>query len=649
MVDYKGFTQTHYDAPDFLIYERGIRWVVRGVLHLLLYRLVYHQMSLDPLDVQTLGELVKFMTGTFLMYLRVSGQFHLIIGVLHLFGFHLTETHRLYYLASSFTDLWRRINLYWTDFMMKLVYYPSFFRLRRFGQRPALLLSTAIVFVVTWALHGWQAFWLLGDPNFTLPDALFWGILAMLVLVTTLYEKGKPRAPVVRAWRLGRAVAVTGTFLGMSVLWSLWSSDSVADWLGLFYAARETTRAELYGLGVLLVVGMGIAGFPWGIAPLAAGSPSAPSLGVQLRDGGLRVALLAGAFALSSVWARPLLPDPVRVLAQQLGQNRLNARDEARLQRGYYDQLNAADRTGGQLWDMIGRRPKEWDRGLFNTDRVTPVDGVLLAQLAPNLSTTYNGQPFSTNAWGMRDRAYEKERAPGTYRIAVLGPSLVMGYGVADGVSFEAQLEERLAARVGPGRIELLNFGFEGHSLSQQLAAFERQAKAFAPDLVLITITPLEHRMAAEHLQRILGRRATVEYPYLSEALRQTGLAAGDKHPKVVRRLRPYASGLARSALGSLNQRISDSGARAAAILLRMPTQPMGQLEAYGQLAAAVGLTTLDLSDAYAGTDEDALRGHPWDRHPNAEGNRLLALALERELDRALLLPDLPPVPPFGD
>ena len=31
-----------------------------------------------------------------------------------------------YYLASSFTDYWRRINIYWKDFMVKLFFNPAF-------------------------------------------------------------------------------------------------------------------------------------------------------------------------------------------------------------------------------------------------------------------------------------------------------------------------------------------------------------------------------------------------------------------------------------------------------------------------------------------------------------------------------------------
>ena len=132
----------------------------------------------------TLGDLVQYVLGTFLLYLRVSGQFHLIVGMLHLFGFHLPETHHLYFLASSFTDFWRRINIYWKDFMMKLVFYPSFFRLRQLGDRTALVGATldrlrrdvaaALVPVVLAARR------LSARRRRT---SLFWGVLGVLVVI----------------------------------------------------------------------------------------------------------------------------------------------------------------------------------------------------------------------------------------------------------------------------------------------------------------------------------------------------------------------------------------------------------------------------------------------------------------------------------
>lgn len=642
VIDYKAFTRNHYDAPDFLIYERGLRWITRGIVHLALYRLVYHHVSLDPLDVRTLGELVQYMTGTFLLYLRVSGQFHLIVGLLHLFGFNLPETHHLYYLASSFTDLWRRINLYWTSFMMKLVYYPSFFWLRRFGQDRALLASTAIVFVATWALHAWQTFWLLGSPHFTLPDALFWAILGVLVLVTTMHEKRQPRRPAARRWHLGRALAVVAVFLGMSLLWSLWSSESVLEWMSLFYAMRVTTPRELLVLGGLLVVGLAIAGYPWGAATLAPGPEPAPALGAQCRRGGLRLALLGGVFLIGMPEVRASLPLALRPYAQAVGEPSLNARDEAMLQRGYYEQLNAADRTGGQVWDAVAQRPPGWNRGIAESGHARPVEGVLLAELQPNLAVQYKGQSFSTNADGLRDQAYPRAKPANTHRIALLGPSLVMGYGVGDGESFEAQLEAGLATETRHGRVEILNFAFEGHSLTQQLAAFDHRAREFAPDLVLVTLTPVEHRMAAEHMRRVVAGGATIEYPYFAELVRLAGVTTEDRHADVVRKLRPYNAELMREALSTLHAHIEASGARGAVVALRMPTQPTGMLPIVIERARDAGFPVLDITDAYAGYEENALRVGPWDRHPNPEANRLLAVALERELRRAHLLPHPP-------
>ena len=140
--------------------------------------------SATPVDVVTLGDLVQFMLGTFLLYLRVSGQFHLIVGLLHLFGFRLPETHKLYYLAHSFTELWRRINIYWTDFMMKTVFYPTYFKVKQLGPDDgARCCPPSAVFVTTWLLHSYQWFWLRGGFPLTLQDTLFWGILGALVVV----------------------------------------------------------------------------------------------------------------------------------------------------------------------------------------------------------------------------------------------------------------------------------------------------------------------------------------------------------------------------------------------------------------------------------------------------------------------------------
>ena len=59
------------------------------------------------------------------------------------------RNHR-YFLAHSINDLWRRINIYWKDFMVKIMYFPAYFRLRRGGTLRAELLSTMLVVITTY-------------------------------------------------------------------------------------------------------------------------------------------------------------------------------------------------------------------------------------------------------------------------------------------------------------------------------------------------------------------------------------------------------------------------------------------------------------------------------------------------------------------
>ena len=117
VVDYQTFCRTHYNDEPFRIYQKGANWFLRGIVHLLAYRWVYQNLAVDPAGITDAAGAARYMLGAFLLYLKVSGTFHLIVGMLHFFGFNLPETHHRYLLAASFTDFWRRINIYWKDFI----------------------------------------------------------------------------------------------------------------------------------------------------------------------------------------------------------------------------------------------------------------------------------------------------------------------------------------------------------------------------------------------------------------------------------------------------------------------------------------------------------------------------------------------------
>lgn len=240
VVDYRNFRRGYFSREVHESQRAGLRMMVRGTLHLLAYRLIGHQWLPLPDEVHSVPSLMLFVGCNYLTYLRVSGQFHMACGLLHLFGFSLPETHHNYLLATGFTDYWRRINIYWKDFMVRVVFNPTVFRLKRHGQAAALAAATAVVFVVTWALHAYQAFWLRGRWGFSAQDALFWGVLGGLVLVNVQMDARAPRRAKPKGARLTprewivRGAKTAGTFATIAVLWSLWYAPSVGDWLAMW-------------------------------------------------------------------------------------------------------------------------------------------------------------------------------------------------------------------------------------------------------------------------------------------------------------------------------------------------------------------------------------------------------------------------------
>lgn len=235
VVDFQTMRKSYFRRDINAIAQEGLSWIVRGVIQLLLYRLIYNYRSVwSPEYITTFPQLVREMILIYLLYLRVSGTFHIIIGIMHLFGYDLPETHRRYLFAGSLTDFWRRINIYWKDFMVKLVYFPVYFRLRRSGERRAQIIATSIVFVATWFLHSYQFFWLSGTFLLTGPDIAFWAILGSLVVVNMLVEQNRPRRLVRQdTWRarLRQILGVIGTLILILILWSLWHSESIGEFI----------------------------------------------------------------------------------------------------------------------------------------------------------------------------------------------------------------------------------------------------------------------------------------------------------------------------------------------------------------------------------------------------------------------------------
>jgi len=635
VVDYTTFARTHYDADPYTTYQTGITWIARGIVHLLLYRLVYAHVTGDPTQVADLGDLTQYVLSTFLLYLRISGQFHLIVGMLHLFGFRLPETHRLYYLASSFTDFWRRINIYWKDFMMKLVYYPSFFRLRRWGGTVALVGATLIVFVLTWLLHSYQWFWILGTFPVTRQDMLFWGVLGVLVLANALYEArhGRKRTLGKKRWSAALAVRTVGTFCTICVLWSLWSTESIAEWVAMWRAAARADARDVLLLAGLLGGGLAIAGRNWDAPALRRDATTPFYRQPAVRTTAMLLALLV--LGEPAVYDR--LGASAAAVVASLQRNTLNPREEALRHKGYYEQLDAAPRFEAQLWQEDAKKPADFVP--FGRTKVHHRSkDFLRSRLAPSTSITYLGKPFTTNRWAMRDRDYELAKPPNTVRVAMLGPSHVMGAGVGDGETFEAVLEARLN-REGPGApdraYELLNFSGTNYSLPQEMTMLDERAFAFQPDIVVVTAYTRMRNPLAPHLAGVLRRQIPVPYAGLDSILRRGGADRRLPLRELAGRIRVLTDDIQAWTLRRIADECRRRGAVPVLIVLDNPGENYQQPAHAMRTAADAGFLVLDLHDVYGpGDQHPTLWATEWDHHPNAEGHRRIADRLFDEFRR---------------
>jgi D-alanyl-lipoteichoic acid acyltransferase DltB (MBOAT superfamily) len=654
VVDYKTFRRTYYDDDPYHIYQAGVRWMLRGITHLLLYRLIYHNFSISPSEVVSPGDLARFLLTNYLLYLRVSGQFHLIVGMLLLFGFNLPETHHRYYLASSFNDFWRRINIYWKDFMTKIFYYPSFLKLRKWGATSAFVISTLFVFFITWLLHSYQWFWLRGTFPISSQDILFWGILAMLVVGNSLYESKHGRERSLRTQsRSFRNLATlslrtAGTFIFICILWSLWTSASVSEWLSLWSFAGKITLKDVSLISLLFVAAVAIGGN-------AHTKVREEKTQVKTRKGPRfqRSALVTGAsilliYLMGSPRVYSRLGSKASELIHSLRGERLNRQDDALLERGYYENLLGVDRFNTQLWELYMKQPKGWV-SLQQTDAMRLTADFLYEELVPLSQVPFRGTTLHTNRWGMRDRDYDKIKPPGTFRVALLGSSHVMGSGVADEETFESILENRLNSETNQGRhakFEILNFAVAGYSPLQQVMVLEKTVASFHPDSVFYVAHASEVKQATDHLSNVVRNGIRIPYDYLGEIVHKAGI--DEKTPGLIaeKKLAPFGPEMLSWTYHRIVQDCREQGVFPVWIFLPRIDKGDGKSDLANLvwLAEESGFTVLNLSGVYENHKASSLQVADWDHHPNAKGHRLIADRLYKALsEREQAIPfDLP-------
>jgi len=644
-VDYQGLWRSYYQKDQFLGYQKGIHWMLVGIIHLLVYRYIDYYWIEATETIMNSRSLIQYVIASYLLIIRLSGQFHLIVGILHLFGFQLPRCMDHYFLATGFTDYWRRVNIYWKDFIQKVIYYPAFFRMRRFSNTTKLIVATSLGFLATWFFHSCQWFGLRGTWVLSLTDVFFWCSLAVLVLVGSLLENrfGRKRSLARKQASLSEVCVLglksTGVFVVMAILWSVWISPNFSSWWNLV----SRSRLSWIDVSVTLLV---IAGTlctmilirdRWSSSTLA--SPSGIRSDVLYTYVPLTVLAVLG-----SPLAADLLNPTATSLLAELKVARLNQKHDAMQFQGYYEQLNDVNDFNYRLYEIYSQKPKQAESRKSESRAAKKSkpshrierDESVGSQLVPNLDIVAWNHPFRTNQWGMRDRDYAQDPATGSKRIALMGGSISLGRGVVAEDTYEARLEEKLNQdHLGNGieSFEVLNFSVGAHGVLQRLILLEQKAVTFKPSIVFFTSHLEDRRPDLRHLGRT--DRTNIPYPEVIELLASVGVTEGMPEEEVQARLLPIWKNLLSVYYKKAVEICHQRGIKIAMILIpgRPEEKSESQIDELVDLGKSCGFdTTINLSGVYEGYQPNEVRVSEDDSHPNATGHRLLYERIYREL-----------------
>jgi hypothetical protein len=642
IIDFKTFRDTYRAESRWQDAQVGVGYFVTGLSHLLAYRVIKYYILPSPHQLGDLPHLALFLAANYALYMHVSGYFHIITGIFHLFGFGLPRTHHNYFLASSFTDVWRRINIPWKEFMAKLFFFPAFFAARRLGTGAAIVVAALWVFVMTWFLHCYQVFWITGSVPLSPHDARLWFVVGILVawnLWRDFVRARQPRAAPDDSARgaVVHAARVVGMFVLVSIFWSRWNTPEIV----------AIAREQVFNSGSL-------AGGEWVIASLVAliavGTVAKlvydrltrrgilPLKSTPGRAVAIHIAILAAVVALGHPNVAKLFgPQSARKIGE-ISRESVTPIEAARAIRGYYEDITDAPvRAGALLLELEGRPPDA--KGGDYREMSTPADPVIERELIPNWSGEVDGARLTINHLGMRDRPDRTlQKPPGVRRLAVMGSSMVMGWGVRDDEHFPLLLEDRLNARRGTNDppYEVLNFGTGLSSAIQRRALLERKAFAFEPDVLLWIAHQDELLNPTRHLAMIVERGAEIPYPHLRDVIQKAGITPDTPKGATELKLQPLAREIVAGVYRDVTAECKRRGIRPVWVYLPMPgvTQITVQSSELIPLAEEAGFIVVNLEDWADGHRPSEIRLQAGDPHANALGHRIIAERLDALLQQ---------------
>lgn len=647
IVDFKLFQRAYYNGEDTKIYFRGIQMLIRGILHLVLYRFIYLYIVPSLNDVDSILVLFKYVVFSYTLILRLSGIFHMLVGLLCLFGYNLPDAFNNYFLANGFDDYWRRINVYWKDFILKVFYYPVYFKFKKLKPITAAVLTTVIIFIINWFLHSYQWIWITGKYTFSLTDVLFWSIFGALVIFSILLQGNREKKKYIHSpiKSLKTALTTLMTFSVSALLWSLWTSPTLNDWFLLLSYGKEGSISE-FGTVAFILLGVLFIGSLFDYLYKDQGVTWLSDRTVSYAGKFANFCVLFILVALSSQDVRAYLNGNFAVDLNPLISNELNEDGNAELFEGYYDEILKNNHFGASAHVRTDLRSQNWVK-LKDTGILDPKSDPLMRKMLPNQSIIFKGSTFTTNDYGLRDKSYELSPQQGVTRFAVVGSSLEMGSGVSDHEVFEQVLEDKLNLGRNSIKYEIINFALSGNSLLHHVYTLKRDVLDFEPDYLMLYDHDREWESMINFIKDLKRKKDRVtDFPELDSLLYQVDLPLPLSNWGVRKILEPFKEAIFSLAYSEIAETCLLNDVKV--LWIHIPSVPTSShmhrdnttIDAVKSMATKNNFKVIDLSAAFDAQRLEDIRIASDDNHPNNLGHEFLANHLYDELMAQVLAED---------
>jgi lysophospholipase L1-like esterase len=315
---------------------------------------------------------------------------------------------------------------------------------------------------------------------------------------------------------------------------------------------------------------------------------------------------------------------------------------------GYYESLINA--PGREIAGDLPHPPPGWlPFGGEVTGIIKELPTYLRWEMKLNLDIRWNGTSFQTNNLGFRTPAVSLEKPAGTYRILVFGSSNTMGYGVSNNEMYTRHLERWLNAWMGPmRRVEVVNLAVAGDSPTRRLERMRKEAGRWNADWLLCDASALDSWLEDNHIHSVLLRGIPIPFSFVLDAIRRSGATAADSIEVFRDKFRGESERLGGNVYAAW-------GAEAARLHIPLTVVILPRGDGKGRstrvfklirsLCVQNAVDFVDISGAFDQMEVEEFRISDWDKHPNAQGHRVMFEALRDAILRRGQLPQLSPPP----